>query len=128
MKLSYALPMLLLTATALAQNAQDMSGQDMQSMMQKMQEMQSCMATIDQAELKAIEQRSEKLDAEINALCSAGKRDEAQDKVMAFGKEVAESPAMQTLKKCTEGLQDMVPEVGVGDILEEYKDKHVCDS
>jgi hypothetical protein len=128
MNLSYALPMLLFTANALAQNVQGMSGQDMQSMMQKMQEMQSCIANIDQAELKALEQRSEKMEAEVKDLCSAGKRDEAQQKAMDFGREVSDSPAVQTMKKCTAGLEGMMPDIGVGDILEELKDKHVCDN
>lgn len=127
MKQITALAAFILAAPAMAQNVQNIDQQDMQLIMQQVQEMQTCMADIDQNELKALETRSKKFEAEVTSLCDAGKRDAAQDKAMAFGKEVAAAPAMQMMKKCSEKMVGMMPNMSIPDIESELKNKNVCD-
>lgn len=130
MNFKHMIPLLFIAAPALAQGPQGMSQQDMQNMMQAAQQMASCMAQIDQSEIKALEKRSKEMEAEIDSLCKEGKRDEAQQKAMAFGREIKDSPAMQQMKKCGEmvkGMKSMMPSMGIKDMEEEYKNKHVCD-
>ncbi|HBE91047.1 MAG TPA: hypothetical protein DDW55_00450 [Gammaproteobacteria bacterium] len=119
--------MLALAAPAMAQNVQNIDKQDMQLIMQQVQEMQTCMANIDQTELKALETRSKKFESEVTVLCDAGKRDAAQDIAMAFGKEVTAAPAMKTMKKCSEKLVGMMPNMSIPDIESQLKNKNICD-
>lgn len=102
--------LLCLSTTVSAQNVggMHMDTAQMQQMMQQMQNMQNCMANIDQAELDAFQQQAEAMDAEVKALCAAGKRDAAMARAMAFGKETANSQVMQDMKKCGEGMQEMM--------------------
>lgn len=113
--------------------AQDMGGMDeaaMQRMMQQAQQMQNCMENIDQAEMDAFEQRAKQMDAEVKALCAAGKRDEAMARAMRFGKDAASNKAMQDMKKCGEGMMRNLPKVAVGASSADGTGKparHICD-
>lgn len=80
-----------------------------EAQMQQAQRMQDCMANIDQAEMEAFQQQSEEMDSEVKALCAAGKRDAAEARAMAFGKEAIHSNVMQQMKKCGEGMKNMMP-------------------
>lgn len=118
----------------LAVSAQNMGGMQMneaqmQQMMQKMQGMQNCMANIDQAEMEAFQQRAEAMDTEVKALCAAGKRDAAMARAMAFGKEAAHSQLMQEMKNCSEGMQNMLPNLpkAAQPHDENTTPRHVCD-
>jgi hypothetical protein len=127
MKLQSIYLCLLLPATALAQNYPAMNEADMQKMMQQMEKMQSCMEKIDQGKLEALGVRSEQMEAEINALCARGKRDEAQQKAMAYGKEITNDAVMKAMMKCTEGMQAMMPELSFTGVDEDSTGLHVCD-
>ena len=111
--------------------AQQMSQQDMQNMMAQLQEVQACMQTIDQNELKNLEAESKKFEAEVKGLCNNGKRDAAQDKAMAYSKEVINSPAMKTMRKCTENMsgamKGMMPDLSPEKLAKDFSSKHVCD-
>ncbi|MGB5224748.1 MAG: hypothetical protein WBM38_13595 [Arenicellales bacterium] len=111
--------------------AQQMSQQDMQDMMVQVQEVQACMQTIDQNELNKLQEESKKIEAEVKSLCNNSKRDEAQDKAMAYSKEVINSAAMATMRKCTENLsgalKGMMPDLSPEKIAKDFSDKHVCD-
>lgn len=111
--------------------AQQMSQQDMQNMMVQVQEVQACMQTIDQNELNKLQEESKKIEAEVKSLCNNSKRDEAQDKAMAYSKEVINSAAMATMRKCTENLsgalKGMMPDLSPEKIAKDFSDKHVCD-
>lgn len=123
-----------LSALALSAHAQPpggMSDADMQNMMQGMQLMQECMAKVDMAELERLGEEGRKVEAEVNALCKAGKRDEAQDKAMAYGMKIAREPAMQTMAECGRKLQGMMPQMAsspYADLAENGGDRHVCDN
>lgn len=119
---------LLMPFAAAAQNMTGMDQADMQKFMQMMQEMQACMEKVDQAEMDALEKRSEEFNAEIEVLCARGKRDAAQKKAMAFGREMSANPVVQQIRKCTEKFADVLPK-GEMPFMEDfdYTERHVCD-
>ena len=127
MRLSASILLLLIPMVSVAQNYQGMSEADMQNTMQQMQKMQSCMSNVDQESLKALEQRSYQIEAEVKSLCASGKRDEAQETAISMGKEMMSNPAMQEMKKCGEMMQGMVPQMAFMDQDKDFSDKHVCD-
>ena len=132
MKISAIVLLLLMPMVTVAQNYQNMSEEDMQKMMQQMQKMQSCMQNIDQAKLKAIDQRSSQLLAKIDSLCASGKRDEAQQTAISYGKEMAKDPTMQAMRKCSEMMsgemmQGMMPKTPLMDLDKDLSSRHVCD-
>lgn len=111
--------------------AQQMNQQDMQNMMAQLQEVQTCMQTIDQNELNSLQEDSEKFEAEVKGLCTDGKRDEAQDRALAYSKVVLNSPALATMRKCTEkmsgAMKQMMPDLSPEKIAKDFSDRHVCD-
>lgn len=123
--------LILLPLTASAQNmgGMPMTEAQMQQMMQQAQSMQNCMANIDQTEMEAFQQKAEAMDAEVKALCAAGKRDAAMARAMAFGKETAQSNIMKDMKKCGEGMKNMMPMLPKTAQTTNASDKpsHVCD-
>lgn len=127
MRLPACLLLMWLPIATLAQSPQGMNEADMQNMMQKMQEMQACMEKIDKTELKRFEQRSYQLEADVKSLCASGKRSAAQDKAMTFSKEMINSDAMKTMRKCTAGLKEMMPKIPFADQDVDYSSRHVCD-
>lgn len=107
-----------------------MSDADMQKMMQGMNAMQECMAKVDMAAMERIGEEGKKMEAEINALCKAGKRDEAQDKAMAFGMKIAKDPDMQAMGECSKKMQGTMPQMAqspYADLAEDDTSRHVCD-
>lgn len=127
MKTSVVSLLLLTSAAAAAQNYQGMNEADMQKMMEQMQQMQSCMENVDQEQLKVLEQRTEQVEAAVKSLCANGKRDEAEEKAMAFGKEIATDPVINAMSECGEMAKGMMPQMTYMDQEEENSDQHVCD-
>ena len=105
MKVFLALCLLFLPASLYAQNQGQMNQGNMQDMMKVMQQVQECMAQIDQNELNELQVRAEKFKQEIDGLCGQGKRDDAQNKAMAFAKKMMADPSLQQMKKCGEMAQ-----------------------
>ncbi|OGT74842.1 MAG: hypothetical protein A2W76_00100 [Gammaproteobacteria bacterium RIFCSPLOWO2_12_47_11] len=95
---------------ALADNA-GMTEEQMQQMMQNAEKMQECFARMDQSAMQSLNAKGEKMRAEVEALCAAGKRDEAQSTAMNYGKEIAKSKEMQEMKKCGEMAQEMMQQM-----------------
>lgn len=127
MKQTIVFFMLWLPLTVLAENMGEMSEEQMQQMMQQAQGMQTCMQNIDQAEMQAFEQRAQQMQSETQALCASGKRDEAMQVAMDFGKEVSSNKAMQEMKKCGEGMKNMMPKI-IAQTSEQQKAGHICDN
>lgn len=121
----------LLPFTVSAQNMDGMPMTDaqMQQLMQQAQSMQNCMADIDQTEMEAFQQKAEAMDTEVKALCAAGKRDAAMARAMAFGKEAAQGTIMQDMKKCGEGMKNMMPNLPKTAQATDNggEPRHVCD-
>jgi len=99
--------------------------------MQQLQKLTACMATKDQNEMKALEKEFKKFEAEVKDFCNSGKRDKAQELAIEFGRKVVNSPALITLRKCTENvsgaLKGMVPDISAEKIAKDYSKKHVCE-
>ena len=127
MKISAIILLLLIPIVAFAQNYQDMSEEDMQKMTQQMQKMETCMQNIDQAKLKVLEQRTYQFEAEVRSLCDSGKREEAQAKTISFGKEIANDPTMQAMRKCRKMMKGMLPKMPYMDQHKDSSNRHVCD-
>jgi len=121
--------LLTLPVIAVAQNYQNMSEADMQKMMQQMQQAQACMAGVDQSELKKFEQRANQMEASVKALCASGKRDEAQQEAIEFGKEVASTPALQKMQECSKMMPSAMPGMPSPHDYADSEDdnKHICD-
>ncbi|MDD2758893.1 MAG: hypothetical protein PHH11_01225 [Methylomonas sp.] len=121
--------LILAPLTAFGQNYGGMTEAQMQQMMQQAQQMQTCMENIDQAELDAFQQKAEAMDAEVKTLCAAGKRDAAMARAMQFGKETAHSKVMQDMKKCGEGMKNMMPNLPktAEPSDDNEKPRHICD-
>ena len=130
MKNSMMIVMLFMPLIVFAQDFSGFDPQQMQDMMQKAQEMQACMQNIDQTEIKVLDRQGKQMQADVKKLCVAGKRDQALDKAIAFGKEIAKSSAMQEMKKCGEKMQKMMP--GLLQFAKDYSsdstDGHICDN
>lgn len=120
---------LLLLPVGLPAQNMPMTEAQMQQMMQQAQSMQNCMAKIDQAEMEAFQQKAETMDAEVKALCAEGKRDEAMARAMTFGKETAQSTIMQDMKKCGEGMKNLMPNLPKTAQVTDHngKSRHICD-
>ena len=127
MKQAVIFLILLLPISVFAENMGGMSEEQMQQMMQQAQGMQTCMQNIDQAEMQAFEQRAKQMSADAQALCASGKRDEAMQLAMAFGKEVSSNKAMQEMKKCGEGMMNMMPKIVAQNNEHGKSNHHICD-
>ena len=127
MKISAICLLLLIPIVTYAQNYPGMNEEDMQKMMQQMKEMESCMKSVDQAKLKLLEKQAYKFEAEVKSLCASGKRKEAQEKAISFGKEMEKGQTMQIMRRCSEKMRGMMPKMP---FMEQHKDRsgnHVCD-
>jgi predicted nucleic-acid-binding protein len=132
MKILAIILLLIIPMVTVAQTSQNMSQEDMQKMMQQMQKMQSCLEQIDQTKLDALDQRSSEMRTKVESLCAKGKRDEAQQTAISFGKEMAKDPTMQSARKCTEMVSNemmkgMMPKFPMMDLEEDLSSRHVCD-
>jgi protein tyrosine phosphatase (PTP) superfamily phosphohydrolase (DUF442 family) len=116
---------MLFPVVATAQNQNDMG-----KMMQALQEMQQCMAQVDQEELRKFEQESEKMEANVRALCAQGKRDQAQNEAIKFGEKMMTNPTLIQMKECGEKAKGLVPEGTIEgrDDAFDPSESHVCDN
>ena len=119
---------MLVLCTSLAWSAQpgEMTEEQMQQMMEGAQKMQECMAKIDQSAMDALAAKGEKMHAEIKKLCAAGKRDDAQKKAIAYGKEMSSSREMKAMQKCGDMAKQMMQQMPMGDVGSADQG-HICD-
>ena len=106
--------------------ASGMSEEQMEALMKNAEKMQECMAKVDQSEMQKLSQKSQKMHEEVQALCKADKKDEAQKRAIEFGQETANSRALQEMKKCGEMMQ-LPPGIAGAEDLASGK-QHVCDN
>ena len=99
----------------------------MREMMEQGQKMQECMQGIDPSVMETMQREGQAFASKIDALCAAGKRDEAQDQAMAYGKEIAASSEFKQVRKCGEMMRgvSMESQIPMPEDLE--KGLHVCD-
>ncbi len=131
MKKINLLALLFTTFCVSAQNYPPMSmdSQQIQAMMQKAQQVQECMSKIDESEMWALQEKLQHMQAEVDALCQAGKRDEAMNRAMEIAKEVNQDPTLKQMKKCGEIMKGLIPPLPeIANIPKEGESKgHVCD-
>jgi hypothetical protein len=99
----------------------------MQQLMEQAREMQSCMARVSPAQMTALQRKGEEMAAAIDALCSAGKRDEARERAIAYGKEMALAPELLEMRRCGESVRAMLPNFLPADPDGTVAGGHVCD-
>ena len=109
------------------QRMQEMQRNMQQMDMGKMQEAMACMKDIDRSALEGLEEEGKKIEAELGALCKSGNRDEAQDKAMAYGKEMMSRPEIKKMRECSKLAAGMLPKMPFEDFEEKTKNQHVCD-
>lgn len=117
---------LVLASFNLSAGNRGMSEEQMQKMMEQAEEMQKCMAKVDQSALQALANRGERLQAEVKKLCAEGKRDKAQEKAVAYGREIAKSKEMKAIRQCGEMARGMMAQIPMKDYAN-AKNKHICD-
>ncbi len=128
MKKTVGFALLSLPIFASAQNYGGIDEATMQQMMQQAEKMQTCMENIDQAEMDAFQKSAEQMEADVKALCAAGKRDAANERALKFGQEAASNKAMQQLKKCGENMQNMLPKIAANAVDNSGTPaRHICD-
>ena len=118
---------LVIPGTGFAQNPMEMNQADLDKMMQQMEKMQSCLENIDESELKALEKRTQKMEGEVQSLCASGERDAAQDKALAYGKEIRNDPVTKMLAKCGAMMKGAMPDVSFSHLEKAGAEYHICD-
>lgn len=90
----------------------NMGEQDIQRMQAGIQQMMKC---IDEAGgqqmLQKIAVRGEEMNAKLEGLCKAGKRDQAEQEAITFGKEMSEGADTRKLMQCGEMGKQMLESV-----------------
>ena len=118
--------LLCIPGVAAAQN-----DDQMQRLMEQVRQAQLCMEKIDRGALEAMAKKAEKMEAEIQNLCTAGKRAEAQQRGMKFGQEMAQSAVAKEMRRCSEMMQGamsgIVPGAGFP-TRQELESQHICDA
>lgn len=121
----YLLGLALLPAMTLAQNEMPPA---MMQMLEQAEKARSCMAQVDQQALEQIGQEGEAMEAEVKALCDSGKRKQAQNKALAFSKDLMSRSEVKQMRECSEMMRGMMPDAMPFDNMEEdLKNRHVCD-
>ena len=126
---------ILFAGTAYAQPPYpQMNGQDMQKMMQAAQKMQQCMSQVNESELQALENEMTKMQTEIESLCKAGKRDEAQRLAMKMAMKSINDPTLKQMQECGKIMQGIMPMMARYPAIEAAKQsskaeksQHICD-
>ena len=121
--------LLCLPGWAVAQNEEQM-----QRMMEQAQKAQACMEKIDRGQLQEMARNAQQMEAEIQSLCAAGKRDEAQSHGVKYGLEMSQSAVVKDMRKCSDMMagalagmgSSIMPGMGFPSV-EEMKDEHICD-
>ncbi len=119
--------LVLFPVAAFAQSHQGMPPNMQQLDMEQMQKAMACMQNIDMSALEGLEEEAKKIEAEVGALCRSGNRDEALDKVMAYGKEMMSKPELKKMRECGKLAAGMLPQMPFDTFEGEGKNTHICD-
>lgn len=121
--------LIMFAGSASAFMGSNMEGVDMQKMQANMGKMTACMEKIDNEKLENLRMRGQTIVKGIELLCKDGKRDEAQNKAMAFAKEVRDSPEIAQIRECGK-IIEMAPTIPPDFSAyksTDFENKHVCD-
>lgn len=104
---------------------------DQQKMMESMLQFQRCFAeNINEQDLEVMSKNSEKMAEQLEQLCQAGKRQEAQNSAIKFTQQMLDDPTFKAMQACVAQVDIAFP--GMPDLksefsLEELKKTHICD-
>ena len=101
--------------------------EQLQRMMQQAQEMQACFAKLDQSTMDQLRVRGESMTAEVQQLCTAGKRDDATRLAMQYAQEMAASPQLQSIQQCGTLAQSLIADLPFATPGQDGGPAHVCD-
>ncbi|MBL4827577.1 MAG: hypothetical protein JKY66_07675 [Spongiibacteraceae bacterium] len=106
----------------------EMSEQQRQQLMENVGDMQACFAKIDQSALQEMAVLGRAMQAEIQALCSRGKRQAALDATVKFAKKYRTNKQMSAMRECGEKMAAFIPDLPA--VIEglNVDNAHVCDS
>lgn len=90
----------------------------MMQMFEAAEKARACMENVDQQVLERIDTEGKAMEAEVKALCESGKRGQAQKTALAFSRDVTSRPAVQEMRKCSEMMRGMIPDMVPFDDLE----------
>ncbi|WP_316366549.1 hypothetical protein [Candidatus Thiodiazotropha sp. CDECU1] len=128
-QLTKYIPVALIFFSQITPAAPGMSEQQMQQMQQRMLQAQECFNKLDKSKFDELEAKGKKMEAEIKALCKAGKRDKAMSTAMKYGQEMHNDPQLKAMRKCGEHMQGMMDNMpgSFSPPTSEEKDGHICD-
>ena len=116
-----------LPALLMAQNEEQMK-----RMMEQAQKAQACMEQIDRGKLETMARKAEQVEADIEALCDASKRDEAQRLGMKFALEMSQSDVAKEMRKCSEIMAGAMGSSFMAGMsfpsLDDMAEEDICDS
>lgn len=131
MKIAVFTLSLMLPVAAFAQGIPPMNQMDMENMMKNIQGMESCMQSLDENKMDELKKNAEQVETEVEALCQAGKRSQAQTRAISYGKKMADDPTMKAMMKCVEPMKGMMASMPMMPFDLEADasgtEKHVCD-
>ncbi len=123
-----------MTPQQMQQMQQMLKGMNLQELREQAEKVRECMDTEGKEAMERLSEKNEATSKEVQALCRAGKRDQAQALAIKLGKEISASDDMKTVRSCTRHYEN-IP--GVEDITKEFTPlstgpdgevKHICDS
>ena len=111
-RLSQLLLLAIFSTRLLAQGAGgEMTRERMQNLAQNAEKIQECINKLDPAITQRVQEAGEKIANEIDALCAAGKRDEAQAKALAYAKSMANSRDAEQMRACGIAADEILPDL-----------------
>lgn len=110
----------------------DTNEEQTQQIMERGQNVLECLGRIEASETERIAEQSKSVQSEIEGLCKAGKRDQAQDIFSTFKQRLLNDQAVLEIKKCGDSMEGLLPQFFIehgADSTDEVSDskKHICD-
>lgn len=96
-------------------------------------QMQKCLGKIDSSAMERLSEQNKAFEAEIEALCKADNRDQAQSKAISYDQQMLADPVVQAMKKCGEDISGLLANIVDGqdeNSVEqmEKRSRNVCDN
>lgn len=127
MKKLYLAVLLGCSVSAQAQ-FQGMEAEELSRMMAGAGEIMACFGRLDQNRMEALGARAERVNAELERLCDAGQRNQAQQQAKQYLDEFMDEPEYVQLLECGEVAERMFPDLVDMSVLDLEGDSHVCDA
>ncbi len=128
MKKIFTIIICLSSFSTVAGDYRNMKQGDMAEIMRQAEQMQKCMRNISQEEMAVMQGQAAQMQMEIKQLCKAGKRKEAMQRAMGFGREISQSSTMTKMKQCGQMIEAMMAQLPrfISKGREEDRDMDIC--